>query len=276
MTNKDFVKSMQRLLVLSQVVGYRMKEASRIALCDNRLSLGTTPLDESILALRGVVDDFRKNSNTKVTFINLTDGEGTTVVQRNPKAERKDGIIVSRVLVDKHNGRRYNLGDRTGEWDARSSGGTNLHLATIQMFKDATNVSVVGIYMTNGVAKTAPIHSYSSPSQINVVQRYLDEKYGMRYSNNGKKNLEARQKETEVHKQFSEEDFMSFQYGMYDSYFVVDVPDRDRIRANAQAEDRRLDKLKNKKVAATRSFIAHLKADAGNRVFLTRLMDCIA
>lgn len=274
MNNKDFVKSMQRLLVLAQIVGHRTKEASRLAITDHRLSLGTTPLDESILALRGVVDEFRKNSNTKVTFINLTDGEGTTVVSRMPNDKRKDGITVSRILVDKHNGRRYDLGNKHNDWDCAVSGNTNLHLATIQMFKDATNASVVGIYMTNGVRKEIDANSWGGPATVNVVQRYLHEKFGCDYKS---RNSAARKACAEaLCKQFCEEDFMSFQYGMYDSYFVVDVPDRDRVRAQAEAEDRRLDKLKNKKVAATRSFIAHLKADAGNRVFLTRLMDCIA
>jgi hypothetical protein len=44
----------------------------------------------------------------------------------------------------------------------------------------------------------------------------------------------------------------------------------------AAMEDRKLEKMKNKKVAATRAFIAAMKRQEINRMFLNRLMDIVA
>jgi hypothetical protein len=62
----------------------------------------------------------------------------------------------------------------------------------------------------------------------------------------------------------------------YASYFFVQVQDRRRAEEIAKNEDAKFEKLKNRKVAATRAFIAAMKRDETNRMFINRLMDIVA
>jgi hypothetical protein len=59
-------------------------------------------------------------------------------------------------------------------------------------------------------------------------------------------------------------------------YFVVEVADRERAKRDAEYAERKNATLKNQKVAATRNFIAKMKQEQTNRMFINRLMDIVA
>jgi len=57
---------------------------------------------------------------------------------------------------------------------------------------------------------------------------------------------------------------------------VVNLPDRERAKRELAAQEQKNSQLKNQKTAATRTFIAKMKAEETNRMFINRLMDIIA
>jgi len=246
MDNKTFANVMGRLAFLGKMVSGRCRVTP-----PDSLMLGTTPLDESILAMRDIVNNFRKSSNTKVTFITLTDGEGMGVLNRvyapkslsEHKTESGRNRRVSTVMIDAANGRRYT--------------DTHSNTAAVSMFKDATGCDVVGIMMVAGKI------SYCST---------LD-----RLATNDGDTFEVRRQKVEAcYKKFEEEKFVAVNAEGYTGYFFVQVENRHMAEREAAMEDRKLEKMKNKKVAATRAFIAAMKRQEVNRMFLNRLMDIVA
>jgi len=65
-------------------------------------------------------------------------------------------------------------------------------------------------------------------------------------------------------------------FGAWDQYFFVGIANGRNAEWEARKEAQRLDKMKNRKIAATRAFISELKRDETNRMFINRLMDVVA
>jgi hypothetical protein len=247
MDNKKFARVMGRLAILAKMVSGRYSQVE----CVDSLMLGTTPLDESILAMRDIVNNFRKSSNTKVTFITLTDGEGLSVINRvnTPedlsKSKNSSGHYrhVSKVMIDAANGRRH-----TGHGNT----------AVVNMFKDATGCDVVGIMMMQSLSYCSTFDRLSTADNDDYTTRM--------------------EKMKALRDKFDAEKFVAVNNPKtgYASYFFVQVQDRRRAEEIAKNEDAKFEKLKNKKVAATRAFIAAMKRDETNRMFINRLMDIVA
>ena len=247
MDNKKFARVMGRLALLAKIVSGRCHHL----VAPESLMLGTTPLDESILAMRDIVNNFRKSSNTKVTFITLTDGEGMSVINRvdTPedltKNKNSGGHYrhVSKVMIDAANGRRH-----TGYGNT----------AVVNMFKDATGCDVVGIMMVQNLNYCSTLERLATADKDDYTTRT--------------------EKMKALRAKFDNEKFIAVSNPNmgYASYFFVHVQDRTRAEQLARLEDSKFEKLKNKKVAATRAFIAAMKRDETNRMFINRLMDIVA
>jgi hypothetical protein len=246
MDNKKFARVMGRLSLLAKMVCGRYSQVE----CVDSLMLGTTPLDESILAMRDIVNNFRKSSNTKVTFITLTDGEGMSVINRVNTPENlmksKNGSFynqISKVMIDAANGRRH-----TGHGNT----------AVVNMFKDATGCDVVGIMMMQSLSYCSTFDRLATADKDDYTTRL--------------------EKTKVLREKFDAEKFVAINNpnSGYASYFFVQVQDRRRAEEIAKNEDAKFEKLKNKKVAATRAFIAAMKRDETNRMFINRLMDIVA
>jgi cobalamin biosynthesis protein CobT len=249
MGNKDFARTMGRLLVLSQMVG-----GGYVSLTNPQsLALGDTPLDESILAMRDIVNNFRKSSNTKVTFISLSDGEGMSIinaVSSNALRDANPTRKVARVMVDASNGRRYAADDGGGH--------RNTHEIVVQMFKDATNVDIVGVMMAGRLSYCS---TFSSAC----------------YAQNKKMDYQARREfEQKLVEKFEDDKCISLPYGAYSQYFFVQIVSRMNTEYAQRKEQKKLDNMKNRKVALTRELVAATKRDSANRVFINRLMDIVA
>ena len=219
------------------------------------LNLGDTPLDESILAMRDIVNNFRKSSNTKVTFISLSDGEGMSIIN----AVKSDAIReanptrkVSRVMVDARNGRRYSAGERHD----------STHTIVVDMFKDATKVDIVGVMMTG--------------SNLNYCSTFRNAVYAMHESKKTTDIASRQQTEKELAEKFEEDKCIALPYSGYNQYFFVEIVNRNSRDYEARKEQRKLDNMKNRKVALTRELVAATKRESANRVFINRLMDIVA
>lgn len=253
MGNKEYARTMGRLLLLANMVsgGSHLNPP-----CN--LNLGDTPLDESILAMRDIVNNFRKSSNTKVTFISLSDGEGMSIINQVSSKDIREANPtrkVSRVMVDARNGRRYSAG--VGENQLCST-----HHVVVDMFKDATKVDIVGVMMTG--------------SNLNYCSTFRNAVYAMHESKKTTDTASRQQTEKELAEKFEEDKCIALPYSGYNQYFFVEIVNRNSRDYEARKEQRKLDNMKNRKVALTRELVAATKRESANRVFINRLMDIVA
>lgn len=259
MNNKKFARSIGRLLIISHLMSRQCAETRDLNVTE-ALQLGGTPLDESILAMREIVKDFRKSSNTKVTLINLTDGEGVSVTRKveDKKIDKSKVKRVNRVVIDDATGRRF-------------ADCNDFHAQTMEMFRDGTGVQAVGIFLTRGASYGVKSISVFNKGLLSNPKYINKDRHGYQnYNAEGIKFIES------CEKSFDKDSFFAFEYKPYDMYFVVNLPDRDRAKRDLEAQEQKNSRLKNQKTAATRTFIARMKAEETNRMFINRLMDVIA
>ena len=264
MDNRKFASTFGRLLLLANTYGSR---CSRIDGFKGNLGfgeclgMGDTPLDESILAMREVVTKFRKSSNSKVTFISMSDGEGQgltnmySYTKRGQARGNENGTkTVTAVLIDGRNGRRY----ENGKLD-RGYARDKTHNTCVQMFRDATDCEIVGIMMVPG--KRANL-SYISMYEQNMP-KFKDWKDAV-----------AKREVDEKH--FSTEGYVAVPVPGYNSYFFLSVTTERDIAIQQEKERRRLENLKNRKMAVERQMILDGEKNQANRAFINRLMEIVA
>jgi hypothetical protein len=261
MDNRKFAATFGRLLLLANTVGAKTMESvvGNIQFPDS-LTMGDTPLDESILAMREIVNKFRKSSNSKVTFISMSDGEGQGLTNMyyatkrgQVRANECNTKTVTTVLIDGSNGRRY----ENGKMD-RGCARDKTHTTCVQMFRDATGCEIAGIMILQSTHL-----GYTSMYSQNLDKMHKEHK--------------ARQEQLEKDtKQFEAEDFLAAPIDGYNSYFFVKVKS-DRDLKNEQFKERkRLETLKNRKTAIEREMILNAEQTQCNRAFINRLMDIVA
>lgn len=264
MDNRKFASTYGRLLLLANTYG------SRSGRCEGFkgnigfgecLNMGDTPLDESILAMREVVSKFRKSSNSKVTFISMSDGEGQGLTNMYSYTKRgqvrgseKAQKTVTAVLIDGRNGRRY----ENGKLD-RGYARDKTHNTCVEMFRDATDCEIVGIMMVPG--KRANLSYISMYSQN--FPKFKDHK-------------DAQVKRDADEKQFTDEGYLAVPVDGYNSYFFLSVTTAFDIAREQEKERRRLDALKNRKMAIERQMILDGEKNQSNRAFINRLMGIVA
>lgn len=264
MDNRKFASTYGRLLLLANTYGSR---GSRIDGFKGNLgfgeclNMGDTPLDESILAMREVVSKFRKSSNSKVTFISMSDGEGQGLTNMysytkrgQTRSSEKNQKTVTAVLIDGRNGRRY----ENGKLD-RGYARDKTHSICVDMFRDATDCEIVGIMMIPGKrANLAYISMYCTN-----FPKFKDHK-------------DAEVKRNADEKQFTDEGYVSIPVDGYNSYFFLSVTTERDIARDQEKERRRLENLKNRKMAVEREMILNGEKNQANRAFINRLMGIVA
>lgn len=266
MNNRQVAKTLGAFLIIASLASYK----SHAVLRDSKihqyglrqnpiLDLGYTPLDESILAMRDVVNAFRKNGNQKVTLIAMTDGDGNSLAWARESAKASDasasGKRVSSVIIDNKTGRRFEFGNNT-------IGSTNQ--VAVQMFKDATDAGFVSISLLD----------YPVLQRDHAVTRAIDDSGTVpaKRTNGYWSAVDA--KFQELQKQYEKDAMVAIDGTVIDRHFFVRVGD-PRKSATDYKEERRLQNMKNRTVAETRAFIASQKKEAANRNFLTALIDIV-
>lgn len=261
MDNRKFAATFGRLLLVANAVGSKTMTAAKGNLVfPETLQMGNTPLDESILAMREVVNKFRKSSNSKVTFLSMSDGEGQGLTNQYHATTRgkmrqaeKNTKTVTTVLIDGSNGRRY----ENGKLD-HGSCRDKTHSTCVQMFRDATGVEIAGIMMLPGKTSLAYTGMY-----MNNTPPGADYK------------VEAAQREKDQ-KQFETEDFLAMPINGYNSYFFICVKNARQVDHDQAKERKRLDAMKNRKTAIEREMFLNADLNQCNRAFINRLMDIVA
>jgi hypothetical protein len=214
----------------------------------NGISMGGTPLDQTILMIPPMLREFKRNNGVeKVTVMFLTDGESTEHMYQSasygpdPKKDRvfirnqwnhKTYEVKANVKADRWN-REYQDFD-SGSWTS----------AYLNMVRDVTDATIIGYYLVNGrQAKNLMVS----------------------YKNYTVKTEEALKMEFRNNKYFSVEKFG------YDSYFFLLATALDE-KDGAVSEIK--SGLSSKALAS-----AYTKMQTGkavNRVFLTEFVKLVA
>jgi Mg-chelatase subunit ChlD len=249
---RKMVASLGRLILLSDAVG-KFSRSRRVTIDHGPLSLGGTPLDESILAMRDIVNDFRKSSNTKVTLISITDGEGQSLINRvhSPYVGSK---TLSRVIVDKETGRRFDLKDFN----------STTHSAVVQMFKDATGARIVGIRLESREGSNYRL-SYSTP--------WWWQEGSWDCADAEKNKREA------AEKKYAKDKFLSLEIPVYDGYCLVAIVEdsqAEKMAEKAEAKGLAAKTIQTRQKNLEKSFMAAMRQKQANRLFINTLMDVVA
>ena len=271
MNNAKFQQVFGRFLVLAQCVGNGGTEFSRNFNASEELMLGTTPLDESILAMRPIIANFRKSSNAKISFLAITDGEGTSIMhgydELDTDIKRMKPKKVSRVMIDDMTGIRFKITNKDTSY-------LNTNDQVVQMLKAATGCGVVGIMLMPDRNAVSNNQTFTRGAAMNPEFLKKDSRDYYDYYNKWTDAYRAFAEK--ANEEFEENSVFSMAFGAWDQYFFVGIANGRNAEWEARKEAQRLDKMKNRKVAATRAFISELKRDETNRMFINRLMDIVA
>jgi hypothetical protein len=267
---RKFQNSFGRLLLLANMHGGRCGPSQGVAkhalYTGDELALGNTPLDESMIAMRPILEKFGKSSNTKVTFISMTDGDGNGIdlfYNRTIRGEQDGNNLLTRVLIDARTGRRYINPDKR----ERTSFVGSTHHQVVSMLRDTTNCSFVSI---NLVPQGSSLRSTTQYGRYLHSENNIFHQNGYALTDHG---VQVVQKDEEFVKANR---YIAIKQKPYDLCFIMHVG-VDYVNDRKEAQERkRLETMKNRKVALTREIILNSKREDCNRDFINRLMDIVA
>jgi hypothetical protein len=146
MGTAEFNKSVKNLLYVANAFkmsgGYYYYSTQNIRV-PNSMNLGGTPLNESILVLRSLAEEFKKN--TKVEVLNtvlLTDGEasyGLNYTENNNRENTRS--YGGRVVIEDRKSKKQVMVSKFAN---------NSTLALLEMYRQTTGSRVIGFYLMSG------------------------------------------------------------------------------------------------------------------------------
>ena len=249
MSKSDYRQAQYRLLQIgkayesrSRIMSYEEREAMRYRYhtIPGELSLGGTPLDETIVVANYFVDHFKKANKIDVmNTIFLTDGEGTeslTFVDRENRPTHFKSVASQN---------RYNvvLRDRETGLTVSAKPGEKVTSALLRMLKARTNTNLVGYFISNRALKSTVINlcnEYGTYVPVDTIQENI------------RKNK-----------------FFDLQGIGYDSYFVILGKDLEILSDELEVES-------NVKREVMKAFIKNQKRKLINRVLLNKFIERIA
>lgn len=249
MSKSDYRQAQYRLLQIGKAYESRSREMSyeereamryRYHTIPGELSLGGTPLDETIVVANYFVDHFKKANKIDVmNTIFLTDGEGTeslTFVDRENRPTHFKSVASQN---------RYNvvLRDRETGLTVSAKPGEKVTSALLRMLKARTNTNLVGYFISNRALKSTVINlcnEYGTYVRVDTIQENI------------RKNK-----------------FFDLQGIGYDSYFVILGKDLEILSDELEVES-------NVKREVMKAFIKNQKRKLINRVLLNKFIERIA
>lgn len=160
MGTAEFNKSVKNLLYVAnafKITGNYYYYSSQNIRVPNSMNLGGTPLNESILVLRSLAEEFKKN--TKVEVLNtvlLTDGDssyGLSYYTGNDKSENTYNNYRGRVVIEDRKSKKQIM---------VSEFANNSTLALLEMYRQTTGSRVIGFYLMSGSGHRSMISSMMS------------------------------------------------------------------------------------------------------------------
>ena len=238
--NRQFVTHCRNLfsLALNETYCYRDRGSLPQTITDTMLSLGGTPLEESILALHEILPVFRAKHRVQIlNTVILSDGDscGANYVIHNPKTRRTYGYRPEESVISYRNTRM-----------PRSS-----TMMLLKSLRDATDTRLVGMYLT----------TCSNPAKRGLGYNWLDP------YNTDEKVL------AELEKSWKNNRFFVAP-GEYSNYFdeayVVDA------NLNPDSDLNLPDSANTTRTQLRNAFVKGMKSKSMSRLFTNRFIEVIA
>lgn len=204
--------------------------------------LDSTPLNQAILALDKIVNDFRKT--TKVQIVN-------TIILTDGQSDPLRGVFAIKTQPAKPNGNLFILRDDvTGiTYSSRMNVGTWYNEATqvfLKILRARTNTTLIGFFMHSG--PLSKLSRVSSAVDYNFTQNVDNQKF------------------------WKENKYIGLTNAGYDEYFVVSCPSK----WDTQIENTLDVSSSMTKAKALKAFIKFNEKKAINRVMLTKFITHIS
>jgi hypothetical protein len=157
MSAGEFNEAVKKMLMVAYVYrqSYSRRYYSNGSYCriPAGMDLGGTPLNEAILVLRRVAEQFKKNNRIEVlNTIILTDGDASYSLNVHKTGVPEEENIKKRLDMRTN----YVIEDKSTRHQVRvenSYRGNELTLSLLQMYKHLTGSQVIGFYLFTGSAK---------------------------------------------------------------------------------------------------------------------------
>ena len=205
--------------------------------------LGSTPLNECLLAMEHIIDDFRKKNNIqKMNFILLTDGEGQRLSIVAQEGQEENLILTRKyreVVIKTKDGTNV----KTGYWDTWKS--TN---QILNVFRK-NGINTIGFYLAeNSYNFRGAVYS---TSESFITEKHLNE----------------------LRKKYNADKFVSFDNTIgYDKYFVLKG---DSKSLNTDVDELDIDPDASQ-AQINKSFKKFASSKKANRVLATQFAQAIA
>lgn len=152
MTLTEFNDAVKKMLMYAETFKYTRGWYSSYETEPRSMQLGGTPLNETVLVLRYIAEQFRKD--TRVEILNtviLTDGEASYGLDYvRPDDEREEGRWGRSVVVE----------DQDSPKAVRMrSYGNNITSSLLELYREITGSRVIGLYISSGRNHKATIQS---------------------------------------------------------------------------------------------------------------------
>jgi hypothetical protein len=174
MKNSEYIDAVKNLLLLCDAQNnrgmYYQSSYNPYATIPLNAKLSGTPLNEAIIVLRSIADQFKKD--TKVEILNtiiLTDGEASSNVD----------IYKDSKIVHTYSGKQIIVEDRKSHKQVRSNG--NFTQTLLAMYKNITGSRVIGYYLMYGSNYKGQIYNMAyrynndQVSYVDIMQQYNTE-----------------------------------------------------------------------------------------------------
>jgi hypothetical protein len=144
MGTAEFNKSVKNLLYVAnafKVSGSYYHYSTQNMRVPNSMNLGGTPLNESILVLRSLAEEFKKN--TKVEVLNtvlLTDGDASYGLSYTEN-DKRENTGYRRVVIEDRKSKKQVMVSKFAN---------NSTLALLEMYRQTTGSRVIGFYLMSG------------------------------------------------------------------------------------------------------------------------------
>lgn len=212
------------------------------------MNLGGTPLNETVLVLRSLAEEFKKNTRIEIlNTILLTDGEASYGLnyKEEEKIESTRGSFRGRVIIEDRKSKRQVMVAECGN---------NSTLALLEMYRQTTGSRVIGFYLMAG-------------------RSYRNQIQGVIHRNTSSFNLE------EFNKQYAQE-FSNYKYfgvklSGYDVYYMVPG---DELEVEDVDMDTVLKGYKDvtKKGSLLKAFRKMQNTKMISRIFLNKFIEQVA
>lgn len=249
MSNKEFVGMSEFLLDF----GTGLRSFSQNCVVSDKMSLGGTPLNQSIVAAFQIVPEFKKNNRLQiVNTVFLTDGDSGSMYSRYSYINGKTDKFTTASELRPHNSRRVILRDPVTKASVESvnsrtyTGDVSQQTkALLKLLKERTNCNLLGFFIGETRHIRVSIENYNSdkPLQPSFIEQEMTK--------------------------FRKDGVLVVENFGYDEYYLIKS-------SKMETEDEEFVVTSNSTRGLVSAFSKYTEGKIGSRVILNRFIKMIA